>query len=815
MKERVISLVKFFLGWPLSLFALFFIGKIVFSQTHAISFNTLHINWVVLLLSIGAFLLYFLLRSFFWHTLLKTQGHDISLQQTTFLWGISELQRYIPGNIWGILGRTISFNKLGVEKMTIAKSWLYESEFLFVATTLLCVLGMDFIIFGVLPFFPFKHILTTVLIVLQISGAVFFLNNKRFVTKENSLTNILPRFSLSSQTTLLLQMILAFFCYGVGTYFAINTIFLLYPHDFMTFIGFFSFAYFVGYMSFIFPMGLGPREGVMIAGLSKYIPLQFAAGGTVIARLLLIASEILFLFFTYLWYRVPTHTYQSLSRFVTKHKYLLLTLLFVSIYITYFSTASFFRYDNFFTGRFDLGNMDQTVWNTVHGRIFQLTDPDGTNIISRLAIHADYILVLIAPFYLLWQDPRMLLLIQSIVLGCGAIFVFLLGKRILKNEALAFIFSLSFLLNPSVEYSNLYDFHAVVLGTTFLLGAFYFMKAKKTVWFLLFLVLAGITKEEVWVVVALMGIYAFFIEKLKLLGGAITVTASVIFYAIFFKAIPLARHGQHFALTFYSDFGSSPFEVVKTIFLSPLKTFTTIFTISKLNYLLQLLLPLGFFSLFAPLFLIFALPDLAINLLSSNSSFHKIYFQYTAIITPFLFIAAMYGLSNLQRRFPKIAMNVWISIVVISVGIAVHAYGPSPLSKSPNTDMFWRTQPDKEIINEYLDAIPKRYSIAATNNIGSHISHRQRIYTIPTGVDSADILVFLLNDEYAQPSLPEQIAMTEKLRMNKRYVEVIHAGNFVVFEKQSIYPHPKSKNKPNSFFPIIIHQLKSISGKNA
>jgi uncharacterized membrane protein len=59
--------------------------------------------------------------------------------------------------------------------------------------------------------------------------------------------------------------------------------------------------------------------------------------------------------------------------------------------------------------------MDQTVWNTIHGRIFQLTDPNGTTNISRLAFHADLILVLISPLYLIWSSPEMLLLIAD----CG------------------------------------------------------------------------------------------------------------------------------------------------------------------------------------------------------------------------------------------------------------------------------------------------------------------------------------------------------------------------------------------------------------
>src|ERR1035437_3532889 len=148
--------------------------------------------------------------------------------------------------------------------------------------------------------------------------------------------------------------------------------------------------------------------------------------------------------------------------FIKKYKFQILLGLFILIYILYFTAASFLRYDNFFTGRFDLGNMDQTVWNTIHGRIFQITDPNGTNIISRLSFHADFILVLISPLYLIWSNPEMLLLLQTVVLAFGAIFVFLIAKSIIKDKTIALTISAVYLLNPSLQFTNLYDFNPVV-----------------------------------------------------------------------------------------------------------------------------------------------------------------------------------------------------------------------------------------------------------------------------------------------------------------------------------------------------------------
>ncbi|HEX8966216.1 MAG TPA: DUF2079 domain-containing protein [Patescibacteria group bacterium] len=474
----------------------------------------------------------------------------------------------------------------------------------------------------------------------------------------------------------------------------------------------------------------------------------------------------------------------KLITFFNKHKQEIFLFFAIVVYIIYFTAASFLRYSNFYTGRFDLGNMDQTVWNTVHGRFFQLTNPDGTNIISRLAFHADFILVLLAPFYLFWQDPRMLLLIQTIVSAFGAIFMYLIAKQLLKNKNISLIIAVAFLLNPSLEYANLYDFHAVTLATTFFLMAFYFLKSKKYMLYCLSLILAALTKEQVWVVSALFGIYTIFESKKKILGISITVISLILFYIIFFKAIPLEHGGSHFALSYYSDFGSTPKSILTTIVFSPQKTASLLFARDRLVYLFEIFMPVGFLSFVAPLFLIFTGPDMAINLLSNNSQLHQIFYQYTAVILPFIFISAIHGILYIRKVLPKIPLFSFGLYILITTIFSAYFFGPLPFTRDPNTDMFTKPLPYAQSIDAFLTTIPLQYSVAATNNVGSHLSHREKIFTIPVGIDQADVLVFLLNDKFAQPSLAAQKEIVKNLQKDKRYVELFNHGDFIVFKKK-------------------------------
>ncbi len=811
--NKLISIIKFAVGWPLSLLALFFIGKVLLQQLPTLTRSIMHIDFFVLFLGSFSLLFYFLFRSIFWQKVLQYEGIHIPLKDTAWLWAISELKRYIPGSIWSIFDRTRQFEKRGITKKTTARLWLLESEFFVVSCILISLLGINFIISGLLPPFAYKNILIPIIVVFVLLFLYFFLNPHQWNNRTmKQLSKILPMFTLTQNLHLLLTMSLAVIFFGLGTYFSIASFVFLYPADLTSHIGFFAFCFLVGYLAFIVPMGLGVREAVMTYGLSKYLfSIPLAGIGALLARAAFIVTELIFLGLAYLWQKNGNNL-KTLEQFVSRHVYSLSLFFATILYSIYFTFASFLRFTNFYTGRFDLGNMDQTVWNTVHGRFFELTNPNGINTISRLAFHADFILVMLAPFYFIWQDPRMLLLIQTLLLACGAFFVYLIAHNILQKKSFALVFAILYLISPSVEYANLYDFHGVVLATTFFLAAWYFLLKKKWIFLIIFLFFAGITKEEVWLVTGMLGIYIVvkqLISGRKLVplffGFVISLFSFFAFWFLVTKAIPFANGGQHFALSYYSDFGSSLGGIITTALRSPIKIFSLIIQPGKLLYLLQLFSAVGFVSLLSPLFLLFALPDLSINLLSSNAQLHQIYFQYTAVITPFLFISAIYGVAFIRKHFPTIPARA-ILLYLLTTGIlSAYFFGPLPLAFHPSLDMFMHPLTDSATIDDILATIPRRFSLAATNNIGSHLSHRQLIFTIPEGLTNADVVVFLLNDRFAQPSLTAQRQMAKSLSNNPKYVKLFSEGDFVVFEKKELITIKRVR--PKTVFPLFPSNL--------
>ncbi len=787
MNNRIISIFKYLLGWPFSILALFFILKLIIPQIPVLLNNIKSLNLVILLGGVFSFLLFYFIRSYIWYRLINHYKNSISFKQSSYFWALSELKRYIPGSIIALLSRTVLFSKLGIAKKEVGKLLIVEAGIFVLGASVISLLALPFV---ANYFFSWLNVTYQ----LFISYAVLLL--VLVYTFNRKFSKILPDFTSSENVFLIFLSCCAVLFFGVGNYFVINSFMALPINLFFQLSGFFTLSILIGYLSILTPAGFGVREGIVIVGLSKIPAVTLSAFAALFSRIVLVLSELIFVGLVYFWHKTKNKKILAWEDWIGKHKQeVILTFLFVA-FVLYFTVTSFARYDNFYAGRFDLGNMAQTVWNTTKGRIFEFTNPNGTSMISRLAFHADFLLILLAPFYAIFPNPKTLLLIQAVVVGAGCIFIYLIAKDKLSNKNLALVFSFAYLINPSIQRATLYDFHPVTLATTFLLGTYYFYSKRKYILFFIFALLAGVSKEQIWLIIGLFGGLIFFKQKKRALGAAIFFSCLGIFYYLVSVAIPNAYGASHFALAYYSDFGDSPLTIIKTLILSPQKVISIVFQKEQIDYLIQLFAPLGFLSFLSPFYLFLAGPDLLINLLSNNSQFHQIYYQYTAAISPFIFICAILGIKTIRQfivknksidAYSKSSINLVFTIYIGVVSLySAYLYGPLPGSKSPNLDMFTKPVKNREFIDEYLTTIPKRLSVASSNNIGSHFSQRQRIYTLPLGIDTADVIVFLLDDSEPPGSLALEKAQLEKMRKDKNYEITVEKDSFVVFRKKKI-----------------------------
>ncbi len=316
------------------------------------------------------------------------------------------------------------------------------------------------------------------------------------------------------------------------------------------------------------------------------------------------------------------------------------------------SHQAILRYDTFKATAFDLGNMDQVLWNTIHGRLFQFTNQaiDWYGPPTRLAIHFEPIILPLSLLYTFHADPRILLIFQTLALMAGALPVFLLTRRYLPEwPLLAALMAIAYLLAPALLGLNIFDFHPVSLATPLLLYAMLALTYKRYVWFLVACVLACSCKEDIPLAVAVFGILLIWKYKLPRLGITLIIGGLLWSFLSFKVIIPHFYPGVQVNNYWYryESLGSSPGAAIANLLIHPWLLFTTFITLDRLYYLVGLVRSVGFLPLLAPEWLLPAIPSLAVNLLSTDPLLYSGVYHYNAAIIPFVMLAAIHGTRRL------------------------------------------------------------------------------------------------------------------------------------------------------------------------
>lgn len=318
------------------------------------------------------------------------------------------------------------------------------------------------------------------------------------------------------------------------------------------------------------------------------------------------------------------------------------------VYIVVMSLESVLRYATFKATAFDLGNMDQVLWNTIHGRLFQFTNQaiDWYGPPTRLAVHVEPIMLVVSLLYMINANPITLLIFQTLVLAAGAPAVFLLTRRYLPAwPILAGVMSGAYLISPALLGINIFDFHPDSLATPLLLYAILAITYRRYIWFLILCILVCACKEDMPLAVAMFGILLMWKYRSPRLGLTLLIGGVAWSYIAFKFVIPHFYTGVQ-ANNFwyrYEALGSTPAAAIVNIALHPWLLFTTIFTLDRVYYVFGLLRSTGFLCLLAPEWLLPILPKLASNILSDNQPNYSGIYQYNAAIIPFIMLAAIHG----------------------------------------------------------------------------------------------------------------------------------------------------------------------------
>lgn len=360
--------------------------------------------------------------------------------------------------------------------------------------------------------------------------------------------------------------------------------------------------------------------------------------------------------------------------------------LFIILYIIAISLLHALRLAHFMDG-FDLAFYQQAIWNTSQGRFLQVSATDFSG--SLLGTDVILIYALMTPFYMVAPSPLTLLVVETVVVGAGAVPVYLLAKERLGTAWAGLGLALVYLLLPVVENGNLYELRERPIAGAFLLWAFWFWYRRKLGWFVVFAVLALCCRPENGLVLVMLGVYGWLADRLARRKGKPRdrvmerrfIWTPVILGAAWFGAalllIRAATTGGTFALG--STFaGGSPVSALFTPFTDPARGFQQLFPtpdilLGKLLYVPLLLLPLAFLPLWRPLPLLMALPPVGLNLLAAQNrsiQWDSFDYHYQASVVPWLLVAAIFALAAIRENPPGLLKNLGERIVpLLSAGL--------------------------------------------------------------------------------------------------------------------------------------------------
>lgn len=415
--------------------------------------------------------------------------------------------------------------------------------------------------------------------------------------------------------------------------------------------------------------------------------------------------------------------------------YILIAIL---AYTAIFSIVEIMLYRSFRIFTWDLGIFNQAFWNTVHGRLLYYTADIAvyTETGCFLAAHFSPILLLVVPFYAICPSGEILLVISTFVIAIGAFPAYAIANFFLKNEKVAVMLGILYLLYPLMQGVTLSGFSPESFaGTLFLFILYYLVKADFKKLALVF-PLGLMVHEASAPIIAFIGIYGVLYHRSIRKKGfqaslIILVTSVPYFFFAQYMRIFFGWTGQPSLWHEWILIGaSSTADLPLKIILNPIGALNSLAFdwAAKLLYVTFLLLPVLFLPLLGLRGLIPAIPYLFTGLFSSYRLYYSLEGHYAAFVTPFIFLGFLHGLTKLQRK-PRLKTSI-LKLTTLALLVTVTSLITLlPLIYS-QYQVFNVDEKKNNIVRSCISRIPQNASILTQSNIFPHVSSRPDAYTI-------------------------------------------------------------------------------------
>ena len=456
----------------------------------------------------------------------------------------------------------------------------------------------------------------------------------------------------------------------------------------------------------------------------------------------------------------------------------------IGAYSVYVSYHTIVNHHSLGTRAYDLGIMENVFWNSPQGDLFASSiEAEG----NHLGVHTSFVYLLFFPLYALFPQTETLLILQTVFLALAAWPLFLLARSALHSGLQALTVSAIYLAHPAIGGANFYDFHELAFAPFILLFAFFFVRIGKLWAFWASIALLISVKEDMAILVALIGVVIVLSGK-RVLGLGTIAVGALSFLFLQYVVISSFAGGNHNFGWYYTDMipsGEGPVALVTSLIINPLFAVKFALAPSKVLYLFLLLSPLAFLTFCSLRGTVLVSYGLLASLLASREPLFQVGFQYALTTVACAFGGMLFWLES----SPPLRRTRGITFAVILSLVTCYHYGMIYPRRNfsggfQRIDFRFTEEEQKRYreVRGFVEEIPEDASVTASEVLVPHVARRRQVETARYAAGrpgrSYDYYFLLLRDAQAELELLPEVASLQ------RY-EVVRKGTYCVLLRRS------------------------------
>jgi uncharacterized membrane protein len=393
-----------------------------------------------------------------------------------------------------------------------------------------------------------------------------------------------------------------------------------------------------------------------------------------------------------------------------------------------FSWLAFLQYDRFTTETHEVMYQSYALAHTDFGRWLPLYFVDGG---SYWGSHMSVQWALLLPLYKLLPFVPVLFIAQSLFISASAWPLYLLARHKLNDNFAAVAVATAYLLFPPVVSQHLNQIHDDQFANVWLMLAAYLFVRERLGWCLLSLLLVSFSKEYFGLTGAMFGLWAL-LERRNwkwVLGPVVVGLGSFLF--IVKVIMPMFQGPGNLAYgslwVFVSKYGKSGSEVWSTLVNSPGYILSNTFGPVKLGYLFAYFGPVLWVLPFLAPAGVLMIPNLGMNLISTNESLTELRWHYSVLLGAATFIALVCGLPRVRdwlcRRLGPGHHVKFIAAALVFTSLLSYRIWFFPEAFLPH--------PSYRTLHGIIRNIPRKAKVVCPGPMLAHFTNHKAATTLP------------------------------------------------------------------------------------